>query len=51
MNDPIKVKFVDVGIVNGFRTIEVYNADTEEKIGFNQFIEENLNSTNQEEVE
>ena len=49
MNDPIKVNFVDIGIVDGFRTIEVYNADTGEKIGFNQLIEDTLNLINQEE--
>jgi hypothetical protein len=32
----LNVKFVDLGAKDGVRTIEVYDADTGEKIGYNQ---------------
>ena len=37
--EPINVRLVDLGIVNGFHAFEVYDADTNEKIGYNETLE------------
>jgi hypothetical protein len=34
--EPVEVRFVDLGIERGIRTIEVYDAKTGEKIGYDQ---------------
>ena len=36
MDDPVNVRFEDLGIINGLVTVEVINADTGEVIGYNQ---------------
>ena len=42
MNDSINVTFNDIGIIDGLHTIEVINADTDEAIGFNQSMVEEI---------
>jgi hypothetical protein len=37
--EPINVRLVDLGIVNGIHIFEVYDADTNEKIGYNKISE------------
>lgn len=36
MSSPVNVTFNDLGIINGYHTVEVINADTGETIGVNQ---------------
>ena len=35
-NEPVKVTYRDIGIVDGLHTLEVINADTGELIGWDQ---------------
>jgi hypothetical protein len=36
MSENVEVKLIDRGIIDGFQTFEVINADTGETIGWNQ---------------
>ena len=43
-NSPIKIRFEDIGIVDGVHVVEVYNADTGELIGKNESFVDNGNN-------
>ena len=43
--EPINIRLVDLGVINGIHIFEVYDANTNEKIGYNE-IPENFNLLN-----
>jgi len=36
MSDSVNVEFIELGVIDGMKTTQVINADTQEIIGYNQ---------------